>query len=495
MKRLSLFVIAAVLTGATLPIWAEQPATTTQYAAVLLNGKKVGHSQFTRRRDDKQVTTTEKMAMAINRGGMTMNIVQETTYVETHKGQPLAFRSVREMGAGKSMQKQSVNGVVKPDGTLEIELTVAGQPTTRKLPWPEGALMPYGLELLAKEKGLEPGTTYTASMFDADTLSALGMEVKIGKVKQIDVFETQRTVVEAHQRLSAPMATITTTAYIDPETHQPVKAIVPMGGMTVEIIECDKAFALSEAEEIGDLISAFAVATPGPLDPAAESLTYVLNPKTPKAELNIPQTDNQSVQTDGETFIITVTSRSWPEGGSLPYTGDDEQVKAYLQPSTYVQSEDPDIQALAKKAIGDARTPSEAAKKIEAFVNAYIETKDFGVAYASASEVLKSRRGDCSEHAVLTAALCRAAGIPAQVLAGAVYTDGWQQQKHVMMPHAWNQVYIDGQWVPLDAAFIDVRPAGADRIVLALGDGDMADFLSLVASLGNFRIVEVKAGD
>jgi transglutaminase-like putative cysteine protease len=495
MKRLSPFIIVAVLAAANLPALAEQPATETHYAAVLINGKKAGHSVFTRRREDKQITTTEKMTMAIKRGGMTLDIVQETTYVETPEGRPLAFRSVREMGAGKSMQNQSVNGVVKPDGTLEIELTVAGRPTTRKLPWPEGALMPYGLELLAKEKGLEPGTTYAASMFDADTLSALDMQVKIGEVKQIDVFETQRTVVETRQRLSVPMATITTTAYIDPETHQPVKAIVPMGGMTVEIITCDKAFALSEAEELGDLISAFAVATPGPIDPAAESLTYVLTPKTPKAELHIPQTDQQSVKTDGETVAVAVTSRNWPTGGSLPYSGDDAQIKAYLKPSTYVQSEDPDIQALAREAVGDAKTPAEAARNIEAFVNGYIETKDFGVAYASASEVLKSRRGDCSEHAVLTAALCRAVGIPTQVLAGAVYTERWQQHEHVLMPHAWNQVYIDGQWVPLDAAFANIRPPGADRIVLALGDGEMADFLSLVASLGNFRITEVKAAD
>ena len=50
----------------------------------------------------------------------------------------------------------------------------------------------------------------------------------------------------------------------------------------------------------------------------------------------------------------------------------------------------------------------------------------------NALETLRNRVGDCNEHAVLLAALARAAGIPAQVEAGLVY------QKGRFYYHAWN---------------------------------------------------------
>ena len=63
----------------------------------------------------------------------------------------------------------------------------------------------------------------------------------------------------------------------------------------------------------------------------------------------------------------------------------------------------------------------EAVRRIESFVARYIDNKSMSVGYASAVEVVESRQGDCSEFAVLTAALCRAVGIPAQVVVGIAY--------------------------------------------------------------------------
>jgi transglutaminase-like putative cysteine protease len=68
---------------------------------------------------------------------------------------------------------------------------------------------------------------------------------------------------------------------------------------------------------------------------------------------------------------------------------------------------------LAHKAVGDAKDAAQAARRIESFVARYIDNKSMSVGYASAAEVVESRQGDCSEFAVLTAALCRAVGIPA----------------------------------------------------------------------------------
>jgi transglutaminase-like putative cysteine protease len=83
------------------------------------------------------------------------------------------------------------------------------------------------------------------------------------------------------------------------------------------------------------------------------------------------------------------------------------------------------------------------------------------VTVPSAREVLARRRGDCNEHAVLLAALARAAGIPARVVAGAVYAnDGFYY-------HAWTELWL-GRWVSADAAFGQL-PADATHVKLLEG--------------------------
>lgn len=75
---------------------------------------------------------------------------------------------------------------------------------------------------------------------------------------------------------------------------------------------------------------------------------------------------------------------------------------------------------------------------------------DLGRGWDAASIVARNRRGDCTEYAVLLAALSRATGRPARVIVGAVV---------VALPagpmtygHAWTELQVDGKWVLGDAA-------------------------------------------
>jgi transglutaminase-like putative cysteine protease len=65
---------------------------------------------------------------------------------------------------------------------------------------------------------------------------------------------------------------------------------------------------------------------------------------------------------------------------------------------------------------------------------------------ASARQALAARSGDCSEHAALFAALCRAAGLPARTAYG---LSGARGKLHF---HVWSEFYAGGRWVPLDTA-------------------------------------------
>ena len=63
------------------------------------------------------------------------------------------------------------------------------------------------------------------------------------------------------------------------------------------------------------------------------------------------------------------------------------------------------------------------------------------------AEVAKSREGDCTEHAVLLAALLRARGVPARVAIGLVYV----AKSQAFGFHMWTEAWVDRGWLPLDA--------------------------------------------
>src|SRR4029077_11471295 len=74
---------------------------------------------------------------------------------------------------------------------------------------------------------------------------------------------------------------------------------------------------------------------------------------------------------------------------------------------------------------------------------------NFTEAFATADHVARTLEGDCTEHAVLTAAMCRAAGVPSRTALGLIYVDS--NRGPALGFHMWTEVWVDGQWLPIDA--------------------------------------------
>ena len=87
-------------------------------------------------------------------------------------------------------------------------------------------------------------------------------------------------------------------------------------------------------------------------------------------------------------------------------------------------------------------------------------TFDLGIVFAPAIEIMRDRRGTCTGYAVLLAALARAAGIPSRVVMGYVYA------MRMFGGHAWAEVLVGEEWVPLDAAIVNEGPADATHLAI-----------------------------
>lgn len=459
-----------------------------EYAAVLLDGSKIGHVIHTRKVESEKVRTSEEMNLTINRAGISLKISTTETSIETLKGKPLGFEALQNITG----MKQTTVGTINADGKVDVTVTSMGIPQKKVIDWPEGALMSEGMRLLEMDKKLIKGLTYKVRVFSPSMLSAIDAVVEVGDKAEVDLFGRVVPLTEIKVLMKTQDADIPTTSFVDEDLNA-MKTIMPLMGMTLELISCEKEFALS-SDDIVDFLDRMFVQCPVALSDLSQDsgLIYTLAP-IKNAKLRIPADDTQTVMelADGK-YQLTVKPVKPAAKARFPYDGKDQSLLDALKPSTYLQSDQEAILDLAKQAVGDEKDAAAAAKKIESFVNKFIVQKDLSVGYATAGEVATGKQGDCTEHAVLTAAMCRAVGIPARVAVGLLYVDSFADRTHVFGGHAWAQANIGGKWINLDATRVP-RENPAGYIMLGFGNGDPQDFFGMVNTLGCFTIEAVES--
>jgi transglutaminase-like putative cysteine protease len=105
--------------------------------------------------------------------------------------------------------------------------------------------------------------------------------------------------------------------------------------------------------------------------------------------------------------------------------------------------------ALAKKLTAGKKTDTAKAKAIHEYVTAHIgydfkKAKSLGSLYLpSADQTLSSQKGICYDYASLMGVMLRSSGIPTKLVMGST--------TYVKEYHAWNEIYLNGRWVIVDA--------------------------------------------
>jgi len=120
------------------------------------------------------------------------------------------------------------------------------------------------------------------------------------------------------------------------------------------------------------------------------------------------------------------------------------------------------------------------AEALRAYVSQALVRKDLGSVLATSAEVASRRSGDCTEHAVLLAALLRAAGIPSRVVTGLVYAERFAGASEIFAYHMWTEGYVGGRWLDLDAT-LDRR---FDAAHVALSTSTFGDDESALLEMG-----------
>jgi hypothetical protein len=146
----------------------------------------------------------------------------------------------------------------------------------------------------------------------------------------------------------------------------------------------------------------------------------------------------------------------------------------------------PKVQKLLEKAVGNAETPRAKVKRLVRFVHGYLKP-DYASKPVSVLDLIEVKRGSCVQCAQLLTTLGRAAGIPTRQVGGLMYLGDDQK---AFGGHEWNEVVLDGHWVPVDAAWNQME---IDATHISFGPEGRGGFRQLAATGKlSFRLLEVE---
>ena len=484
---LGLVLVAALLGGATSAWGADEES----WYVVQISGKKAGHMVQTVRTGDGTITTSSTMALKIRRDTSVIAVTLSSAFVETVDHTPVSMRSEQAIGAGPELVEYRFT----PAG-VEVTRGPAEKRTKEIKPRPEGDWLTPAAAAAATARAIADGrrsfvvrsidpasglapitTTYTVG--EKTTARALGREVPgVEWVTSVDKYPgvKSREVVDLSGRA--------------------VRSTTSVGGLELVIVLADRELAMVRAEPPELLNSSMITpdrAIGRPRD--AARATYIVSTRE-EAMPDLPSIGGQvATRLDARRFRVSVDRArgSEPEGGEA---GD----AALLAPSAMITSRDAAVVRLAERAVAGLKDagPGERAESLRRGVHGLITKKDLDVGFASAAETARTLSGDCTEHAVLLAAMLRSQKIPSRVVSGLVYVErgGGAGGGGVFGYHMWTQALIDGErgprWIDLDATLGPGTPTDATHIglvVSTLSDEGMSnDLVRLVPLLGTLEI-------
>ena len=334
---------------------------------------------------------------------------------------------------------------------LQMKLTTKDKTTTTTIPWPADNGGFFAAEESLRRRPMKPGERRTIRGFMPVDNQVTVTELVARDYEPVQLLDGTRELLRVDGETKLLGQSIRAASWCD-RAGEILKGHADMLDMESYRTTKEAALAASGPPKV-DVIGKVAVpvdrAIERPHDTKRIRYRVRLEGGDPAGVFVVGATQ-QVRSIDAHTAEITVVSCQLPVVSRRKPTTDNRQLTTDncspgdREPNNFIQSDNPKIVAAARKAAGDIKDPWQAAVALERATRDLITKPDYSQAFASAAEVIESGAGDCTEHAVLLAALARARGIPARVATGLVYTD------RKFLYHMWSEVFVDGRWIPLD---------------------------------------------
>ncbi len=425
---------------------------------ILQNDRKIGYSHSVFKNMTDHYAIEEDMFLQVNMMSLTHRV---NLHLAAILNSNLTLRSF-ESRLRSGQFEFAAQGVMK-DKTLVVTTEVEGKSETIKLLVDETPYLPAGLIYAVCNSGMAPGDAMSVSIFDPSSMSVVPVRVTVEEKEFIEVMDLN----QAATRLAIDFKGMSQQVWIS--EHGEI--LKESGLLGLSLVKVDKHEALARVDRgPGDLTDLMAIESnvvfdkPQQLDMLKVSLEAV--------DLERLALSGGRQTLSGRELTIKKETLSGVAGHA------EEKLQPFLMPNAFIQSDNPDIRALSAQIAPPGRSDRVRAEQLMRWVYENIDKKPV-VSMPNALSTLVHRQGDCNEHAMLLAALGRAAGIPAQVETGIVYMKGR------FFYHAWNRFYVEGGWITADAT-LGQMPADVTHIRLAGGQPDQQ--LDLIPVIGRIRL-------
>ncbi|CAN5869942.1 hypothetical protein BH11PLA1_BH11PLA1_15310 [soil metagenome] len=463
-----------------------------RWYVVTLGGKRIGFAHSTLKIKNDRVLWRDDMSMRIQRGIIDLAVKVSSEGEETAAGAPIRMKSTQSMAGMPTtvetiFAKDKIKIIRGQTGAPQItEIDIPAQPwfTPRSAERELARRMALGAKQIIL-RVVDPSVadkpmTITYTVLEHAVTQALGRDVPAVKVSM---------TVDA-------MPNITATQYLA-EDGSAIRTTMQLGEIAVEQVLADKALATSKVEPVELMVSTLVkpdLVIDHPRD--VKRAVYVLKFKDADKVSESPDIESGAGQTvlrlSNRTSSVTVDPAAAPA-----VTLTTEERAGALAASTMLRHDDAKVMELIARADQPKATLPERAEALRTFVRKFIKQKDLSVGFATASETARTATGDCTEHAVLLAAMLRGIHIPSRVVSGLVYAEGFAGAENIFGYHCWAQALLPDaagaeRWVNLDAALTDSPVFDATHIMIQsslMRDGEMDNLmLKAVPLLGRLTI-------
>lgn len=452
--------------------------------AIYLGGVRVGyrHTTFTPVQLDGQtwLELHSKTKISVMRFGQPVEQSILVSGIESAKLGCRQFESRIPMGSD-----DMVTTGIRRDDSMDITVRTAGNSQTRSISWPADAGGFFAGELRLRAKPLVPGEhrEFQAFIPALNKLALINLDAL--EYRNTDLLDGPQRLLEIKSSVHGFPA-LESTIWTDSRGEVRKERT---NALEMVFYRTTRQVALAKPQELFDLTleAVVKVGRKLPNPHTTRKIVYraTLGSGDIEGVLSTCGRSQHVELTGTRQAVVTVRSvrPDWDDGeGAVESAPTDSDLSA----NHFIESDDPTVVSLAKSIASDETDTWQLAQRLETHVHEVIVSKNLTKVFATAAEVARSQEGDCTEHAVLLAALCRARQIPARVAAGLVYYPREQGFAY----HMWNEVWVRDRWIPMDAT-LGLGGIGAAhlKMVETSLDGDAyAEMLPVLQVMGQLQL-------
>lgn len=468
--------ITALLLLGTLA-FAQEALPAEEWLTLSLRGTRVGYSHTSYAWVDGQAVTTIHEEMSVQRMGSTMKSTSDEIFRESADGQPLSFHY-----EGRAGSHTVVDGVIA-DGKIRATIKHGGQTSEKVVPLDPEVRFPVALDRQFRAHTLAAGLKFSDKHLSPSSCTVSTIDYTVLGKEAVDGKEywKVRTVTRGTGGFEQ-------VVFMDDNWETRRMDFVGLG-MRADRATKEEALAATTGKS-EDILSSSGLPADILLLRPRRLTELAVKVRARSGDLQGLEFagDYQTSQPAGQDAVVV---RVKPPALSGEATQDVEP--EYLAANDYMHVQDNKIVETARRVAGSS-TGAEAVRKLRNWVATKVQAGG-EVAFGTDLEALNSGRGDCTERAVLLASLCRAQGIPSKLVYGFAYSHG------IFIGHCWNEVRLDGRWIPADAALLladgdtTVDAAHLKMLETSLKDGN-PDTRAMIGAFGRLEteLIEFASG-